>query len=566
MMRVRRSAARLMPALVVSAVFCAAHAQQGFVPVTDAVLENPDAGDWLRWRRASDGSGYSPLDQIDRDNVGDLRLAWSWAMADGLQQPEPTVYRGVMYLPHTHGVVQALNARTGDLIWEYRRDLPEGLGNFQTRNVALYGDRLFLTTEDAHLVALDARTGRLVWEVEVGDPADRLRYTAGPVAAEGRVFAGLSCGTSTSRSCFLSAHDAATGEELWRRESVAGPGDPAEHNATWGGVPYPQRRKASLWMAGSYDAELDLLYWTTASASPYPELHKGSGSGSLLYTNSILALDAGSGAIEWFFQMQPRDNFDMDHQDNPILADVQIDGAVRKVVYLLGKPGVLWALDRENGEYLWHQQLVPFQNLYEDIDPASGAITMNESLIPREIGEAPLVCPGMRGGKLFQTNAYNPVTNAVYSPVSNACSVFEVVPLEQIVSGVDYDQIRHMQGSNGQVGRLTAASASTGELLWTYDQRAALGSVLTTAGRLVFVGDLHRYFRALDAQTGEVLWETPLSAPVTGYPISYGVDGRQYIAVGVGGNSTGVSHLATLYPELRAPNGSNILMVFALGD
>ncbi|MCY3730713.1 MAG: PQQ-binding-like beta-propeller repeat protein, partial [Rhodospirillaceae bacterium] len=156
-MRVKRSAARLMPALVVSAVFCASHAQEDFVPVTDAVLENPQPGDWLRWRRASDGSGYSPLDQIDRDNVGDLRLAWSWAMADGLQQPEPTVYRGVMYLPHTHGVVQALNARTGDLIWEYRRDLPEGLGNFQTRNVALYGDKLFLTTADAHLAALDAR-------------------------------------------------------------------------------------------------------------------------------------------------------------------------------------------------------------------------------------------------------------------------------------------------------------------------------------------------------------------------------------------------------------------------
>ena len=286
----------------------------------------------------------------------------------------------------------------------------------------------------------------------------------------------------------------------------------------------------------------------------------------MLYTNSILALDASSGAIEWFFQMQPRDNFDMDHQDNPILADVEIDGTVRKVIYLLGKPGILWALDREDGEYLWHQQLVTFQNLYEQIDPSTGAITMNESLIPREIGEAPLVCPGMRGGKLFQTNAYNPVTNALYSPVSNACSIFEVVPLDEVISGVEYDQIQHMQGTGGQVGRLTAVSATNGEILWTHDQRAALGSVLTTGGRLVFAGDLHRYFRAFDATTGDVLWETPLSAPVTGYPMSYAVDGKQYVAVGVGGNSTGVSHLATLYPELRAPNGSNVLMVFALGD
>ena len=239
---------------------------------------------------------------------------------------------------------------------------------------------------------------------------------------------------------------------------------------------------------------------------------------------------------------------------------------MRKVVYLLGKPGILWALDRENGEYLWHRQLVAFQNLYEHIDPTTGAITMNESLIPREIGDAPLVCPGMRGGKLIQTNAYNPVTNVLYSPVSNSCSVFEVVPLDEIVSGVDYDRIEHMQGSNGQVGRLTAVSGTTGEILWTHDQRTALGSVLATGGGLVFVGDLHRYFKALDAETGDLLWEIPLSAPVSGYPISYSVDGKQYIAVGVGGSSPGVTHLARLYPELRAPNGSNILMVFALGD
>ncbi|MCZ6752813.1 MAG: PQQ-binding-like beta-propeller repeat protein [Acidobacteria bacterium] len=567
MIAAKRGTALLIPALVLSAVVYSSHAQQvPFIPVTDAVLQNPQPADWLRWRRDNGASGYSPLDQVTRENVRNLRLAWAWAMASGLQQPEPIVYRGVMYLPHTHGVVQALDARTGELIWEYRRNLPEGMGEFITRNLAIYQDKIFLTTEDAYLVALDAGTGRLVWEIETGDPGNRLRYTAGPIAANGRVFAGLSCGTYTLRACFLSAHDAETGEELWRRESVAGPGDPAEHNATWGGVPHEQRRKSSFWLTGSYDPDLNLVYWTTASASPYPELHKGTGSGELLYTNSILALDAESGAIRWFFQMQPRDNFDMDHQDNPILADVEIGGTIRKVVYVLGKPGILWALDRESGEYLWHQQLVAFQNLYEHIDPRTGAITMNEGLIPREIGEAPLVCPGMRGGKLFQTDAYNPTTNALYSPVSNTCSIFEVVALDVIDSGVDYDRIEHMQGSNGQVGRLTAVSAATGELLWTYDQRAALGSVLTTAGGLVFVGDLHRYFRALDADTGSVLWETPLSAPVTGYPISYAADGKQYIAVAVGGTTGGTTHLASLYPELRAPNGSNILMVFALGD
>jgi alcohol dehydrogenase (cytochrome c) len=555
----------LLAAVTLIAGASASQAQvPSFVPVTDAVLASPAAGDWMRWRRDNGATGYSPLDQVTPDNVGSLRLAWSWGMAPGFQEPEPIVYDGVMFLPHAHGVVQALDARTGELRWEYRRDLPPDMGEEGQRNLALYDNKLYLTTEDAFIVALDARTGQEVWAVETGDPSDRVNYSAGPITGDGKVFAGLTCGTRTTRACFVSAHDATTGEELWRRESVAGPTDPAAHEDTWGGAPYEQRRKASFWLTGSYDAELGLVYWTTASAYPYPELHKGTGSGSLLYSNSVLALDADTGAIRWFFQMQPRDNFDMDHQDNPILADVEIDGQVRKAIFLLGKPGVLWALDRVSGEYLWHRQLVEYQNLYTGIDSASGAITMNEQLIPREIGEAPLVCPGMRGGKLFQTNAYNPITRAIYSPISNECTVFEVVPLDVSVSGANYDDIRHMPGTDGQVGRLAAVAAESGELLWTYDQRAALGSVLTTAGGLVFFGDLHRYFKAVDALTGRVLWETPLSAPVTGYPISYAVDGQQYIAIGVGGNTTGTRHLAELYPELQSPQGNNVLMVFAL--
>jgi alcohol dehydrogenase (cytochrome c) len=191
---------------------------------------------------------------------------------------------------------------------------------------------------------------------------------------------------------------------------------------------------------------------------------------------------------------------------------------------------------------------------------------MNERIIPKAVGASQLVCPGMRGGKLFQTKAYNPRTNVLYSPVSNECTVFKVVPLDVNASGADYNQLEHMEGSGGKVGRLAAVSGSTGELLWTYDQRAALGSVLTTAGGLVFVGDLHRYFRALDADTGKPLWEIPLSGPVSGYPISYAAGGKQYVAVAVGGGTSGQRHLAELYPELKAPTGSNLLMVFALEE
>ncbi len=539
--------------------------QPSFVPVTDAVLNSQPAGDWLSWRRDKGASGFSPLDQINRGNVQRLRLAWAWTMQPGVQEQEPLVHNGVMYLPHSDSTVQALDARNGNLIWEYRRNLPKEMTSGDTvKNIALYGDKVFMATQDGHVVALEATTGKVAWDVAVGDPKKRINFSAGPTAADGKVFAGLTCGVGTPNACALAAFDAATGKELWRRESVAGPNDPPEHQATWRDVPYEKRRKASFWMTGSYDPGLKVLFWTTASPYPYPEVHKGSGDGQLLYSNSLLALDPDTGRIKWFFQFEPRDNFDMDHEDNPILADVTVDGVTRKVVYVLGKPGILWALDRETGKYLWNKQLVSFQNVYKHIDPKTGAITMNEEIIPKSIGVTQMVCPGMRGGKLIQTHAYSPLANAVYNPVSNSCTNFEIVPLDVDASGVRNDKIAHMAGSGEKVGRLVANSAATGEVLWTYDQRAALGSPLVTAGGLVFIGDFHRYFRALDAQTGKIAWEVPLGSPVTGYPISYAVDGRQYIAVGVGGGTSGQRQLARLYPELKSTSGSNLLMVFAL--
>ncbi|NNE38384.1 MAG: PQQ-binding-like beta-propeller repeat protein, partial [Gammaproteobacteria bacterium] len=281
---------------------------------------------------------------------------------------------------------------------------------------------------------------------------------------------------------------------------------------------------------------------------------------------SILALDADSGDIRWFYQMLPRDNFDMDHQGNPILADITIAGEPRKVVYALGKPGILWAFDRVTGEYLWYQQLVEHQNLYESINRETGEIKINTNLIPKKIGDSSLVCPGMRGGRLFQTNAFNPLTNTIYSTVSNECNYFTVVPLETASAGVQYGELQYMPETSDNVGRISATSAATGDTVWEYDQRAALGSVLTTAGDLVFVGDLHRYFHALNANTGEHLWQIPLSAPVNGYPISYAVNGKQYVAVTVGGSSAGTLHLARMYPELKSRSGSPVLMVFTLSE
>jgi len=565
-----------MKAVLVSGVLAAAalavaalSAQRAaFVPVTDDLLAAPKPDDWPQWRRDRGTTGFSPLKQIDRANVSKLHVVWTAPVENGSLEAEPLVYNGVMYVPMPGDVVRALDASSGSVIWEWRRARSQGArggggGLGVHRNLALYGDRLLLGTSDAHLVALNAQSGAVAWDVQVADASQGYSYTAGPIAADGRVFASLTCGNGPAR-CFLSAHDAATGKELWRRETVAGPGDSPAVNDTWRGLPYERRTKASMWMAGSYDATLKQLFWTTGSAFPYTEAAKGTPGSTNLYTQSLLSLKADSGALAWYRQLVPRDNFDLDHADNPILADLTVGGASRSVVFTMGKPSVLWAFDRRTGEHLWHRLVVPFQNIYKSIDDRTGAIAMNEDVIPKSASGFQLICPGMRGGKIFQAKSYSPDAGLVVSAVSLACSNFELLPVEKSSSGFNWDRMEPMPNSNGNVGRLAAVRASTGALAWTVDLRAPFGSVLTTAGGLVFAGDLYRHFRALDVASGKVLWETPLDGPVEGYPIGFGVNGKQYIAVTAGGASVGQRHLSQLFPDMQAPAGANTLVVFGL--
>ena len=555
---------------------------ENFTPVTDAALQNPDPADWLMWRRTLDGWGYSPLDQIDRANVGELRMVWSRALnAPGRQQGTPLVYDGVMYMPNPSDVIQAIDAATGDLTWEYRRSLPDDVCEFlitslcaTNRNLAIYGNLIIDTSVDDYVFALDATSGQMVWETQILDytknPANQ---TSGPIIANGKVISGRSCTPRGGpEACVITAHDARTGAELWRRRTIPAPGEPGDE--TWGDVPYEDRKHVGTWMPPSYDPELNLIYIGTSVTSPAPKFMLGGTDNKHLYHNSTLALDADTGEIVWYYQ-HLNDHWDLDHPFERLLVDTAVapnvaavswinprlrPGERRQVITgIPGKTGVVYTLDRATGEFLWATPTIT-QNVISSIDGATGAVSENSELVFTAIGQEVLTCPHASGGKDWEAGAYSPLTNTMYMPLRNVCArMLATTPGDEEASAL-YAIAWRSQIAPGtdQVGTVQAISAETGEITWTYEQRAATMSLVATGGGLVFGGDVNGRFRALDHETGDVLWEINLGSAVTGFPITYAVDGRQFVAV-----STGTPRFIDLTPELR-PSSGNTLFVFAL--
>ena len=558
------------------------HAQSAsdFVPVTDEMLQDPPASEWLMWRRTLDGWGYSPLDQIDKSNVDELRMVWSRAMTEGRQQGTPLVYDGVMYMPNPADVIQAIDAVTGDLRWEYRREVPEDIGDYvfntlwqNNRNLAIYGSYIIDTSADDHIFALDAATGRLAWETKILDYQENpATQTSGPIVADGKAISGRSCMPAGGPDgCVITAHDADTGEELWRRRTIPAPGEPGDES--WGGVPFEERKHVGAWMVPSYDPELNLVYIGTSVTSPAPKFLIGGTDLQHLYHNSTLALDADTGEITWYYQHM-NDHWDLDHPFERLLVDTAVTpdadavewinprlnpGEVRKVMTgIPGKTGVVYTLDRETGEFLWAKPTIT-QNVISGIDGATGAVTENPELVFTAEGQEMLTCPHASGGKDWEAGAYSPLTNTMYYPLRNVCanmraegpdstSIYAIQWRPRIAPGTD------------QVGSVHAISAETGVSAWVHQQRAATMSLVATGGGLVFGGDVNGRFRAFDDTTGEILWEINLGSPVSGFPITYAVDGRQYVAV-----STGTARFINLTPELRPSDGNN-LFVFALPE
>lgn len=554
-------------------------------PVSDAEILDPPAADWLMFRGNLANWGYSALDQIDRSNVNQLDFAWSFTMEKGPIESTPLVRNGVLYLPNPGDVIHALDASTGDLIWEYRREWPDdftggGLGMTIAsivRSIAIYGDSIYATTADAHLIRLNASTGELVWESST-DNYNFTTHTTGPIIVKGMVVSGRNCSAALVGGCYIMAHDAEDGRELWRFYVIPRPGEPGSE--TWGETPYEERRHVGAWHTGAYDPDTDLIYWGTSVPAPSPEVLRGSGDGHLLYSNSTVALDPDTGKLVWYFQHLPRDNWDLDHPFERILVDIEVEpdpkaawvinpdvpfGETRKVLTgIPGKTGIVWTLDRETGEFLWARPTV-FQNVIAAINPETGAVTVNEDVIPRSLeDEYATVCPSAGGGKNWPASSYSPRTQAIYAPLQNTCMDPRITtddPQPEDLYAISFN-LRLTPGVT-TVGRLEAISARTAETLWAHDEPAGVMSTLATAGDLVFVGHSNRRFRAYDAETGDILWETILNAPVSGYPISFETGGEQYVAVASGGGDL-LSGAWNRYAGLRVRSGSNSLYVFRL--
>nr|MBF0683157.1 PQQ-binding-like beta-propeller repeat protein [Pseudomonas sp.] len=554
--------------------------REDYKPVTEEMLENPPAEEWLMWRGTRDNQGYSPLDLINKDTVKDLELAWAWPMAEaGIQETAPLVHDGVMFLQTNNAIVEALDAKTGDLIWQYRHAMPEiptswsyqaNQARRQKNSIALYQDKIVLTTPDAKIVMLNAADGKVVWEKQVLDYNLGYSYTIGPLIVQDKIISAISgCSIAgTAGGCFIMAHDANTGEELWRFNTIDDPNNP-EQQASWGEVPPENRWGGTPWATGAYDARTNTTFWGIGMPGPYAELIRGSGDGSVLYTNSTLALDADTGELKWYYQHLPRDNWDLDSPFERILVDQEIDGEMHHLLISVpGKNGIAFGLDRDTGKYLWHKETV-VQNVVTGVDP-DGTVRINEDLISDAVGQEHLICTSVSGGKLWQAGSYSPLTQTFFVPLTEACNTVAPTQTEftagNAVGAVKFGP-RVLPEGITDAGLLQALdiNPTQAESKWQARERPSMtSSVLATGGGLVFGGDAARYVKAWDQDTGEVLWEQRLNAPIGGYPMTYAIDGEQYVAIPTG-YSNSASSISSAFPEIPLPTGTgNSVFVYKL--
>lgn len=530
---------------------------KNYVPVTDEMLTHPPDSDWLMGRRNYASWSYSPLDQISGKNVKSLQLQWVWAMNEGgANETTPLVHNGIMFLGNTYNTIQALDAKTGELLWENRVGPAPSRPNYGgMRSIAIWGDKVYFAANNAVLHALDARTGKLVWSTPLSDVPGH-NNTSGVLAIHGKILTGLTgCGSIPAKDhCYISAYDAQTGKQLWKFVTVALEGQP--NGNSWGGLPNDRRAGAETWIQGSYDPVLNLTYWGTAQAKPWRRDLRGSGDGATNYANSTVALNPDTGELKWFYNHAPGESLDLDEVFERIL----IDHGEQKTVMTAGKAGILWKLDRATGKYLDSRETV-FQNVMGTQNPVTGEPSYRQDIRAQKVDQWLSSCPGPEGGKDWQAASYHQPSDTLILPLSQSCVM---------MLGNGSQTYYEMPGTERNMGRLSAYETATMKPLWSFQQRSPfLSAVLSTAGDIAFVGDYDRRFRAVDVKNGKTLWSARLGTTVQGFPISFSVDGRQYIAVttGLGGGSPEDKPMTLLAEAgIHRPNNGQALYVFALPD
>jgi alcohol dehydrogenase (cytochrome c) len=543
-----------------------------YKPVTAERLKKPEDGEWLMVRRTYDGWGYSPLDQITRDNVKRLQPVWvmSTGVTNGHQAP-PFVNSGVMFVTTSFNQLIALNAKTGEELWRFRSPYPEGarVSKPVNRGVALYGDKVFFGLGEAVLLALNAKTGKEIWRAKVEENKAGYYMTAAPLVADGKVLVGISGGDGNTRG-FVAAYDVETGKEVWRCFTIPAPGEPGHE--TWPAGDEWKTGGAATWVTGNYDPDTNLVYWGVGNGNPWvAEMREGDN----LYTASTIAIDAATGKIKGYFQYTPNEAWDFDEVSPPLLIDFNRGGRTVKGLVNFARSGYLYFLERTAAGPIKFIEGKPYvrQNIFKGLDPKTGRPDIDFTR-KSGVGRMADFCPSWHGGKNWEPGAYNPKTRMVYVPATeNICAVMQGRIVETPNGGRRGATTSNMYVVPGadHISEVQAWNVDTGKKAWSHNfaKSPNWGPILTTGGGLVFSGGTNdRLFRAFDAATGEVLWEFPTNSGVYAPPSSFSVDGKQYIAVVSGWGQDARSQEARIngvnpghFPEV--PEGG-VIWVFAV--
>ena len=550
---------------------------RNYQPVTLERLKSPEDSNWLMIRRTYDGWGYSPLTQITTSNVGKLKPVWVFATGEPrVHEAAPIVNGGVMFVSTPNNQVIAIDAKTGTVLWRYRRPRPTGsnVPHDTSRGVALYADKVLFAAGEAVLVALDAKTGKEVWTSTVGDNKSGYYISLAPLVAGGKVMVGCSGGEYGIRG-FVAAFDLDTGKEQWRTYTIPAPGEPGSE--TWPKGDQWMHGGGSVWVTGNYDPATNLAYWGVGNGGPWMGDKRP---GDNLYTSSTIALDVATGKIKGYFQYHQNDSWDWDEVSPPLLIDYQRGGRTIKGLIDFARDGYSWYLDRSNVgvgdgkiKFIEGKPFV-YQNVFKKLDPETGRPEIDPAHKPGTNKDAQF-CPNLHGGKNWVPIAFSPKTRMVYVPANNnLCGTGSGTEVEYVAG-------RGYTGSKGgpafvapggdHFGEVQAWNVDTGKKVWThnYNKSPNWGAMLATAGGLVFTGGTNdRKIHAFDANNGKLLWEFPTSSGILAPPTSFTIDGKQYIAVLSGwcGDSRGMEGTLNRlfpgdYPEV--PEGGSV-WVFAV--